>query len=419
MDDVAKLVEAVWQSDVALAFVTAIGGFWLIAMWRHAFGSPEHVASIDRSAPTLLTTLGVLGTFTGIFIGLIDFNVDAIDDSVPQLLAGLKIAFSTSIVGMGAAILFKVGQSLIPRSFDVGDVGPVQIHRVLSDIRTASQQQRQAISDVRQAIAGDDETSLVTQLQKLRTTILDGDRDSRDLIDRRFQQQIDEFRKFADAMVKNGTQALIEALENVIRDFNTRISEQFGENFKHLNQAVGALLEWQERYRDHIEKIQARFEATVLAVERSEEALGRIAEHTAKIPETMRSLHDLITNLHGLVSSMDKHLDALAALRDKAVEAFPVIEDNLRKFTETLNAHGQAIETIQRETQRMIRDSLQKTAEAIEKEIQALDDQMQREVTRVIETMGRGLASLSEKFVNDYAPLTDRLREIVNVGRSV
>jgi hypothetical protein len=31
--------------------------------------------------------------------------------------------------------------------------------------------------------------------------------------------------------------------------------------------------------------------------------------------------------------------------------------------------------------------------------------------------MGQQLASLSEKFVRDYTPLTDRLREIVNISK--
>lgn len=43
---------------------------------------------------------------------------------------------------------------------------------------------------------------------------------------------IQEFKVFGKEMAKNNTDALIDALNGVIRDFNDKITEQFGENFK-------------------------------------------------------------------------------------------------------------------------------------------------------------------------------------------
>ena len=62
--------------------------------------------------PSLLTTIGILGTFVGIYIGLHNFNITNIDRSIPGLLMGLKIAFTTSIVGIVGAILLKIVQSI-------------------------------------------------------------------------------------------------------------------------------------------------------------------------------------------------------------------------------------------------------------------------------------------------------------------
>jgi biopolymer transport protein ExbB/TolQ len=56
-------------------------------------------------------SVGVLGTFVGIFIGLQAFNPNDIVHSVNDILLGLKTAFFTSIVGMsvstGLSILQK------------------------------------------------------------------------------------------------------------------------------------------------------------------------------------------------------------------------------------------------------------------------------------------------------------------------
>lgn len=60
------------------------------------------------SAPTLLTSIGILGTFVGIIYSLLDFNTSDLDSSIPQLLDGMKIAFLTSVIGMASSIILKV-----------------------------------------------------------------------------------------------------------------------------------------------------------------------------------------------------------------------------------------------------------------------------------------------------------------------
>ena len=45
-----------------------------------------------------------------------------------------------------------------------------------------------------------------------------------------------------------------------------------------------------------------------------------------------------------------------------------------------------------------------------------LDESMEKELTQALQTFGYQLTALSEKFVNDYMPLTDRLRELLNIA---
>ncbi|MXZ09071.1 MAG: hypothetical protein F4Y79_06450 [Gemmatimonadetes bacterium] len=63
------------------------------------------------------------------------------------------------------------------------------------------------------------------------------------------------FKEFATQMADNNTKALIEALESVMRDFNAKINEQFGDNFKQLNEAVGRINDWQEQYRQQMDEL--------------------------------------------------------------------------------------------------------------------------------------------------------------------
>lgn len=55
-----------------------------------------------------IVSLGVLGTFIGIAMGLYYFDVTNIKDSMPHLLNGLKTAFITSGVGIFFSIIISI-----------------------------------------------------------------------------------------------------------------------------------------------------------------------------------------------------------------------------------------------------------------------------------------------------------------------
>lgn len=61
--------------------------------------------------PTLLTTMGIFGTFLGIVLGLLDFNQLDIEASIPPLLEGLKTAFITSLAGILLSLVFKTAST--------------------------------------------------------------------------------------------------------------------------------------------------------------------------------------------------------------------------------------------------------------------------------------------------------------------
>lgn len=61
---------------------------------------------------SIIINIGVLGTFTGIVLGLLDFDTQKVTESVPPLLEGLKLAFLTSILGLSLSVFLSVIQAL-------------------------------------------------------------------------------------------------------------------------------------------------------------------------------------------------------------------------------------------------------------------------------------------------------------------
>ena len=102
MNELMNFLQAVYSNDISRAFGLAIGVIFVFGITNLNSQSGKTQAIIHH-APSAMTSLGILGTFFGIFIGLQDFNIDKIDESVPELLEGLKVAFASSILGVAAA----------------------------------------------------------------------------------------------------------------------------------------------------------------------------------------------------------------------------------------------------------------------------------------------------------------------------
>lgn len=76
--------------------------------------------TLVESAPAILTSCGILGTFFGILTGLA--NAQTNDPSMPidleQLLAGLAVSFTTSIAGLGLSILVTIVSRIVDAHAD-------------------------------------------------------------------------------------------------------------------------------------------------------------------------------------------------------------------------------------------------------------------------------------------------------------
>ena len=422
-----KLSNNILGNDIILAFAVVLAAITLLAFLLHHFPQSPRAVGFSRGAPGTLVTIGLLGTFLGIALGLLDFDVKNIDKSIPPLLEGLKLAFLTSIIGLTFSILLRTYQSVMPVS--AGDSGATadDINQVMHEIRNDGREfqlHRQEFNEkLLGLISGESDSTLITQLQKLRTTLTDSVDSLRRESQQSFADLIQEFREFATTMAENNSKALIEALEQVIRDFNVKITEQFGENFKHLNVAVGRLLTWQDQYKQQMETMLDQFQASLRGIDQARDSLTTISQALAPIPGAVEGLADLIGTMSAQTADLKRHLEAFSNLATQAGDAFPEIERRLNQLTEDF---GRAVIDSSKEIQNTVQDArrafeatIAATREALSSQVQTLDREMQEELRRAIEAMGSHLASLSNKFVEDYTPLTDKLREVVEIARGI
>ncbi|QJT19422.1 hypothetical protein E5E96_20490 [Aeromonas sp. 1805] len=297
--------------------------------------------------PTLLTTTGIFGTFLGIVMGLLDFNQNDIEASIPPLLEGLKTAFITSLAGILFSLVFK---TLSTFSFLKPKLVEESItHATPEAILGAMQAQVIEIIALKEAMTGNEESTLFGQLKILRGDINDNAKlslNSSMTQAEKNQHNFEAFSEklwlklqdFADTLSKSATEQVIEALKQVIVDFNNKITEQFGENFKHLNEAVHKLVEWQENYKQQLDQMQQQYARGVESITATEASVAHISEQSKVIPESMNDLKNVMeVNQHQL-AELERHLEAFQIMRDKAVEAVPQIQQQVQATVNDISA---------------------------------------------------------------------------------
>jgi len=376
-----------------------------------------------HDAPSLFTTAGIFFTFLGIAEGLFAFNPNAIDLSVPALLDGLKTAFIASVVGVGLALSIKLRLALFdyPIAADGQALGPVTIDNLHSEL-----------VGVRQALIGTDEGTLLSQLKLSR-------QDVNDRLDALKKSQAD----FLQQMAASNTEALIEALEEVIRDFNVKISEQFGENFKQLNLAVGRLLDWQQNYRNQLDQLIQTETTSAENMKSAVDSFTTLSKNAESFDATSKSLAALLAGLEVQRNHIEGSMRSLGELLSRASDSIPQIENKIMQITDQMTfgvkAHQdeitkaikntsvalegsidnikqlllQATQSQNQEVNAHIKQLADKTNEQLIK----LDTALEKELTKSLSSLGSQLTSLSKQFVDDYTPLTSKLRELIQATR--
>jgi uncharacterized protein YukE len=455
-------------------------------------------AHASQILPSVLTSVGVLGTFVGILLGLWEFRVDQISESIPQLLEGLKIAFITSVAGIGLAMAYKFthqlevklddeddGQDAIDAmrtslrdiqkqqmSFQdeqskttaallernaamqsslaelvVGNKALVTVSQQLAESNKAVVEANQQVAEGNKAIlkslAGDEDGSLLTQMQKIRTTLIDRHDETKKIISdiqtvlrENTDTLVSEFREFSKHMMENASAALIQALEGVIRDFNDKLTEQFGENFKQLNQAVGRMVDWLDVYKDQLEQIKQHLAASEQALQTSENSLGTIRGDFTRVVEMSDELKAILEAYGKSKEELQQGMERFNELAEQAKQSLPDVEEKVMSLTEhfakaveaaieqsslAVEEQAKGVKTLFDEHTAQVHSLSAQFAQAVEQSGQASADSVKEQVnasTALLKEHKKGMGALGEAFAQDLKQITDGVNASVNEQRT-
>ena len=366
-----------------------IGGAFLVFFYITKTAKEDFLLKHKRTVdafPSIISTLGVLGTFLGITIGLSGFDVNDLTRSIPILLGGLKTAFYTSLGGMLGSLILRHFCTDI--KFDKEDGGisstDAAIRELGKSVREMSTTMVSAIKETRDVVRqmGDSQTSFYTQLLEIEKK----DEEKRTNVDSTLSrlaliqgEQIAAQRNMALSLasIDSVNKRVEESLGEIVdaQSANTSTFDEMNEELKKFSQILRSEVdEIEDKMEDTNKLLTNKFdEFSELLKKSNTEALVNVMKKVTE--EFQKQMNDLISRL---------------------------VQENFAKLNESV----EKLNTWQEENKAMI-ESLTKQYYQMEQDFEGTSNTMQEVSDHTQKLVGNGgrlaqlVNALEEAMVND------------------
>jgi len=361
---------------------------------------------------SIIVSVGVLGTFVGIFIGLLDFDTHNLKVSISHILEGLKTAFLTSIVGMGFSIILSVIEKY-NNNYESDD----KEFQVLEEIN-------EKLSTM---LISQNNNDIITELNQLRLVNIDTKEEVKNIFafSKTYNEEIknilsSNFKIFNESLSlaiehlsKGATEEIINALKIVIQDFNQELQSQFGENFVKLNESVINLLEWQENYKSSIKNTEQSLNTALVAIKDSETSLKEIETSQKNIHEVYKNLEEIIKTSKFEIDELNRHLETYKDLSSKSKDYFENLNEISTKFENLSQVILESVNTQQKSIENLVSHSLDEVKEYVS-ETKKSNEEMKENINKLFNDITNNIdnkVSKQSEIITDF--VTNSIKKVI------
>ena len=194
-------------------------------------------AGLAELIPSLLTSLGILGTFMGLSRGLSSLNFadsTQLIQGIPDLLSGMKFAFGTSVAGISCSLVFNM----------INRISQGSSYRAIDDFVSSFTQlamSRPLDNDVQMIIQNQDRNFM---LQGINDKLVDRLADS---VSRSISMTMNPVAESMDRFIVGTTRNQIEGVNHIVSRFLSEMDRSLGNQFSSLAQTMDNLEQSQLR----------------------------------------------------------------------------------------------------------------------------------------------------------------------------
>jgi hypothetical protein len=353
--------------------------------------------NIFDSIPSVFPTLGILCTALGITIGIWSFDAKDIQNSIPQLLGGLKLAFIATILGISGLIIFQKWTAIIQKEIDDDPNRPTKetdeitaISKLIFAVEQLNKDNKAQSEKLIKSFGNDLELKVSSKLKILENEIINLQKlvnenqktnteghtqiiNVTNISKKDVVEQLKEFRKeqketadkannntseiitamgsnnkliskkfddFTELLAKNNTEALVKVMKTATEEFNNQMRELIDrlvkENFSELNTSVQNLNNWQKENKEQIAKLTSQFIDISENLQISSKTLSDVAKNTNELTKDNGKLNELIVSLQNVLINDTKFAEMTDKI-DRAITSIKLATDEFEEVTSHVN----------------------------------------------------------------------------------
>ncbi len=335
----------------------------------------------------LIINVGILGTFTGIFWGLLNFeaqNLESIQKSIPPLLDGLRTAFVTSIFGILAALIL----TFIQKQFSTKTYSEDG-----TEIMRSMDQKLRHLKAINES-----NTEIVEEVKQLNSVYSENNAMLVEILESNFEKVNENLEKSIRQISEGASKEIVTALKDVIERFNEEISTSFGDNFKELNESVGKMLEWQNNHSENLRLLQESIDKSVTSIKETDATLSEIASKNDQIIEVYQLFSEIIDKYQEQALQMNTRIMSQIELSEIMKKGIDEAKDMLNNFLFDFSTGSTEVTSAFNETTESLKN---------------LTKNIERELPRSLGSLEHNLVKLSEGFKEDYKTFLDYYKSLI------
>lgn len=306
--------------------------FGILVAYILYFFLKEKQYSKESVLGNIASTIGVLGTFVGISIGLWKFNPNDITSSVPLLLSGMKIAFATSIIGMAASIFMKY--------------------------IALKNEDEENIDDIMELF-----NTMIAESRNVNNTLIENQKQTENVLN-----------KVSEIWASHQENLTVELKSEILNLNNNIISKQeeligefkkLGECFTLLNSGVNNLLTWQENYKETIENTTKELETVIQTIHNADESIESISKNSSLIKENNEKLSEVLKEINKTQNVIIDSNKSIIEISNTAKESIPQINEHFTNIDNRTKESTAYLQTLISENLNNIKSYLEKITEDV------------------------------------------------------
>ena len=279
---------------------------------------PGH-SQLAELIPSLLTSLGILGTFIGLMEGLTSVNFSDAQgtmDSIPLLLTGMRFAFATSVAGITCSLLFNmfyrmsVGRAC--RALDSFDEAfyELAMPRPLSpevQLICQKQDEEERLARIAEAVGNRVSSSLEMAVSRA----------------------MDPLTKSLDTFIQGATQEQVEGVRRIVGQFVSQMNAQLSGQMTTLGHTMEMVSQGQLQTQKNLQNTLNAAQAMVADAQSMQVASAQMAQALQSWAEELKNSQTKRTEEAAMLEEQNQNLRQELELLTRSLADMRIAADRL------------------------------------------------------------------------------------------